>query len=144
MAGNAIFIRDEGQLCDVILWYADMLTCYNCGETLTKNCIHGSDKEIGILRIDNGSTNYPREPDEPAQAYFECITCREERMKKEGANSVSPEWDQEDQDLDRIKAEETLKRVRNILDSAKSPISVCSDREKAFHTINAVLTGMGY
>ncbi len=123
-------------------------TCCNCGKKLSENCNHGAEIEIGVLRIENGSNNYPIEPDEPARAYFECIECREERIGKKVKDSVLPEELANDQDLDRIQAEETLKetlkRARKIIDSAKSPISLSSDREKAFYTIDVVLKEMGY
>lgn len=74
-------LKDEGELADIILRNAHLLTCFNCGEKLED--IHskgrGRTEDIGILCIDPGRDNYPREPDEPAEAYFECMKCREER-----------------------------------------------------------------
>ncbi len=66
---------DEGDLCDYILRHAHLLTCYNCGEKLSDKLPTASDDRVGVLHIDPGQSNYPREPDEPAVAYFECIEC---------------------------------------------------------------------
>lgn len=73
---------DEGDLCDLILRHAHVLTCFNCGALLDEkwNRQENND-EVGILHIDPGRNNYPREPDEPAQLYFECIECSKERQK---------------------------------------------------------------
>ena len=78
--------KDEGELCDLILRHADLLTCYNCGDKLSDKVQVGNDDKVGVLRIDPGSNNYPREPDEPAVAYFECIECTQAKSK--GLNKI--------------------------------------------------------
>jgi len=78
-------LKDEADLCDHILRGAHMLTCYNCGATLRSKAYRKDDK-VGVLRIDPGSNNYPREPDEPAVAYFECIECTQAKSK--GLNKI--------------------------------------------------------
>lgn len=71
-----ISLPDEGDLDDIILRHAHLLTCCNCGEKLQdKVCL--KDDVVGVLHIDPGRSNYPREPDEPAEAYFECVECSE-------------------------------------------------------------------
>lgn len=72
-------LKDEGELSDIILENFHLLTCYNCGEKLgdVKSDYRGGSEEAGVLCIDPGSINYPREPDEPAAAYFECMDCRD-------------------------------------------------------------------
>ena len=66
---------------------AHLLTCYNCGETLArKSHWHWHSDHVGVLHIDPGSNNYPREPDEPAQAYFECMECAQAKSK--GLNQI--------------------------------------------------------
>ncbi len=67
--------KDEGELCDLILQYAHLPTCYNCGAKLSDKVQQVNDDRVGVLHIDPGRNNYPREPDEPAVAYFECIDC---------------------------------------------------------------------
>ena len=71
-------IKDEGELSDIILENFHLLTCFNCGEKLedVKSDYRTGSEEAGVLCIDPGRINYPREPDEPAQAYFECMDCR--------------------------------------------------------------------
>ena len=77
-------LKDEGELSDIILQNANLLTCFNCGRTLDD--VHSQHKgraeDVGVLCIDPGSNNYPHEPDEPAQAYFECMECREANDRK--------------------------------------------------------------
>ena len=81
--------KDEGELCDIILRHADLLTCYNCGDKLSDKVQVGNDDKVGVLRIDPGSNNYPREPDEPAQAYFECMECAKiNLLKSKGLNQI--------------------------------------------------------
>ena len=75
--------KDESELCDLILRNAHLLTCYNCGAKLSDK-VRGD--QVGMLRIDPGSNNYPREPDEPAVAYFECIECTQAKSK--GLNKI--------------------------------------------------------
>ncbi len=79
-----LVLKDEGELADIILRNAHLLTCYNCGEKLED--VHskrrGRTEDVGVLCIDPGCNNYPREPDEPAQAYFECMGCREANDRK--------------------------------------------------------------
>jgi hypothetical protein len=74
-----LVLKDEGELADIILRNIHLLTCYNCGRALEG--VHSKHKgraeDLGMLCIDPGSNNYPREPDEPVQAYFECMECRE-------------------------------------------------------------------
>jgi len=70
-------LKDEGELSDIILSNIHLLTCSNCGKVL-KNVPSRHRvgvEEAGVLCIDPGRINYPREPDEPAQAYFECMDC---------------------------------------------------------------------
>jgi hypothetical protein len=68
--------KDEGDLCALILRHADKLTCYNCGENLAEAYSAGATGDkVGVLHIDPGRNNYPRDPDEPAEAYFECMEC---------------------------------------------------------------------
>jgi hypothetical protein len=71
-------IKDEGELSDIILENFQLLACFNCGEKLgdVKSEYRAGSEEAGVLCIEPGSINYPREPDEPAQAYFECMDCR--------------------------------------------------------------------
>ena len=77
-------LKDEGELCELILRHADLLTCYNCGAKLSDKVRRGD--QVGMLRIDPGSNNYPIEPDEPAVAYFECVECAEQKSK--GLNKI--------------------------------------------------------
>lgn len=77
MAKEKVIVKPgdgEGDLCDLILRHAHLLTCYNCGAKLSDK-VQVNDDRVGVLRIDPGRNNYPREPDEPAVAYFECIEC---------------------------------------------------------------------
>lgn len=75
---------DEGDLCDLILRHAHVLTCFNCAALLEEKWNRQQDNDqVGILHIDPGSSNYPREPDEPAQLYFECTECSKERQERE-------------------------------------------------------------
>ena len=68
----------EEDLCELILENAHVLTCFNCGETLElQTSVIPNDTRVGILHIDQGEMNYPREPDIPASAYFECMQCYE-------------------------------------------------------------------
>ena len=71
-------IKDEGELSDIILENFQLLTCFNCGERLgdVKSDYRTGSEEAGVLCIEPGSINYPREPDEPTHAYFECMECR--------------------------------------------------------------------
>jgi hypothetical protein len=70
---------DEGKVCDVLLQNIDLLTCFNCGGKLSeiKEKIEFPHKDdfIGEFCIDPGESNYPREPDVPAGAYFVCVEC---------------------------------------------------------------------
>ena len=50
--------------------------CLECGNDFEDVWINGS-KPLAVLMFDPGSRNYPREPDEPASFYFECIECYE-------------------------------------------------------------------
>ena len=76
---------NEEYLCELILENAHVLTCFNCGETLElQTSVIPNDTRVGILHIDPGEKNYPREPDIPASAYFECMQCYErERIEDE-------------------------------------------------------------
>ena len=65
---------NEEDICELILKNAHVLTCYNCGETLRAQS-RTLDTAIGVLHIDPGEMNYPREPDVPASAFFECMQC---------------------------------------------------------------------
>ncbi len=71
-------LKDEGELSDIILSNIHLLTCFNCGKALkdVPSRHRVGVEEAGVLCIDPGRINYPREPDEPAQAYFECMDCR--------------------------------------------------------------------
>lgn len=40
-------------------------------------------KVIGVLHLDPGELNYPREPDVPASAFFECMDCYHAKMLKD-------------------------------------------------------------
>lgn len=71
---------DEEEVCDIILQNVDLLTCINCGAKLSDK-VRLKDDVVGVLHIDPGSSNYPREPDEPAAAYFECAECSEAHPK---------------------------------------------------------------
>lgn len=75
-------VNDEGDLCALILRHVHLLTCYNCGEKL-QDKVRLKDDVVGVMHIDPGRSNYPREPDEPAAAYFECIECVDEPKKGE-------------------------------------------------------------
>jgi hypothetical protein len=89
-----VFVRspfeDEGQLLDVILDNAELLTCYNCGEIITNVAHRGGN--VAVLNIDPGENNYPHSPDEPASAAFTCFKCFDEpssleMQKKEGRDT---------------------------------------------------------
>jgi hypothetical protein len=82
-------LKDEGELSDIILENFHLLTCFNCGEKLgdVKSNYRTGGEEAGVLCIDPGSINYPREPDEPAAAYFECVECQNNRKKSTGGQS---------------------------------------------------------
>jgi hypothetical protein len=68
----------EEDLCELILENAHFLTCFNCGGTLESQTSGiANDTRVGILHIDPREVNYPREPDMPASAYFECLECYE-------------------------------------------------------------------
>jgi len=71
-------LKDEGELSDIILRNIHLLSCFNCGKALkdVPSRHRVGVEEAGVLCIDPGRINYPREPDEPAQAYFECMDCR--------------------------------------------------------------------
>ena len=72
-------LNDEGELSDIILSNIHLLTCLNCGKALkdVPSRHRVGVEEAGVSCIDPGRINYPREPDEPARAYFECMDCRE-------------------------------------------------------------------
>lgn len=76
---------EEGDLCDLILRHAHTPTCFNCGARLEEKCIPRQNDTIGVMHISPGSNNYPREPDEPAELYFECYECSKERQEREKA-----------------------------------------------------------
>lgn len=70
---------DEGKVCDVILENIDLLTCFECGLQLVDvkendETLH-KDEFIGALCIDPGESNYPHEPDVPAELYLVCVKC---------------------------------------------------------------------
>ena len=75
----------EEDLCELILENAHILTCFNCGELLESkiayakrsNKLDDNQTAVAILHADPGESNYPREPDVPASAYFECLECYE-------------------------------------------------------------------
>ena len=90
-----VFVRspfeDEGQLLNVILDNAELLTCYNCGERIAETSRGG---DVAVLNMDPGESNYPNSPDEPASAAFTCIKCFDEpepssleMQKKEGRDT---------------------------------------------------------
>jgi len=66
---------NEEDLCELILENAHILTCFNCGETLESKTTRANDTAVAVLHIDPGEMNYPREPDIPSSAYFECMEC---------------------------------------------------------------------
>lgn len=66
---------DEGDLCDLILCHVHVLSCFNCGARLEEKVNLRQGDTVGILHIDPGRSNYPREPDEPAELYLECVEC---------------------------------------------------------------------
>jgi hypothetical protein len=82
-------IKDEGELSDIILENFQLLTCFNCGEKLgdVKSNYRAGSEEAGVLCIEPGSINYPREPDEPAAVYFECVECRNNRKESIGGQN---------------------------------------------------------
>lgn len=73
---------EEADLCDLILRHAHALTCYNCGALLEEKCNPQQNDTVGVMHIDPGSNNYPREPDEHAELYFECNGCSKERQAR--------------------------------------------------------------
>ena len=69
---------NEADLCELILENTHLLKCFECGATLESKMNHATNKTaVGILHIDPGESNYPREPDISASAYFECMDCHE-------------------------------------------------------------------
>jgi len=78
MPAPKLVLKDEGELSDIILSNIHLLTCSNCGKVLkdVPSRHRVGVEEAGVLCIDPGRINYPHEPDEPAQAYFECMDCR--------------------------------------------------------------------
>jgi len=77
MPASKPVLKDEGELSDIILSNIHLLTCFNCGKALkdVPSRHRVGVEEAGVLCIDPGRINYPREPDEPAHAYFECMDC---------------------------------------------------------------------
>lgn len=81
----------EEDIMDLLLKHGDLLTCFNCGKTLTevegeRRYKHGNDRFIAGLFMDPGESRYPREPDIPASVYFICAECDEvSKNKKEAA-----------------------------------------------------------
>lgn len=71
-------LKNEGELSDIILSNIHLLTCSNCGKALkdVPSRHRVGVEEAGVLCIDLRRINYLREPDEQAQAYFECMDCR--------------------------------------------------------------------
>jgi hypothetical protein len=57
-------LRDEGELSDIILSNIHLLTCFNCGKALkdVPSRHRVGVEEGGVLCIDPGRINYPREP----------------------------------------------------------------------------------
>ena len=80
---------NEEELCELILDNVQVLTCFNCGETLTsQRSVIPNDERVGILHIDPGEKNYPHEPDIPALAYFECMQCYERERIEEATEDA--------------------------------------------------------
>ncbi len=73
--------KEEAEILDDILLHGHEITCFNCGEALTD--VFKPGKPVAVLWVDPGRINYPREPDEPAEAYFECWKCFQKRFQKE-------------------------------------------------------------
>jgi hypothetical protein len=78
----------EEDIMDLLLKHGNLLTCFNCGKTLTevegeRRYKHGNDRFIAGFFMDPGESRYPREPDIPASVYFICAECDEISKKKE-------------------------------------------------------------
>jgi len=76
-----LMIEDENELSDIIMNHIELLTCFNCGEKLVDQTSYKTADNLGTIHLDPGSCNYPREPDEPANLYCECIKCSPEAIK---------------------------------------------------------------
>ena len=68
-------MMEEGELLDIITRNVDVLTCFNCGESLIDQTPPTLQDVLGMIKFDKGSSNYPTSPDEPASVYFECFEC---------------------------------------------------------------------
>ena len=78
---------NEEDLCELILENTHVLTCFDCGGTLeSQTSVIPNDTRVGILHIDPGEKNYPREPDIPASAYFECMQCYGRERIEDGSD----------------------------------------------------------
>jgi hypothetical protein len=79
---------DEGSIMELLLKHGEMLTCFNCGRSLTeidgdRIHRHGKDRFIAKLILEPGESNYPREPDISASLYFVCCECATEEAPNE-------------------------------------------------------------
>ncbi len=82
-----VSILDEGSIMDLLLKNGELLTCFNCGRSLTeidgdRIHRHGKDRFIAKLILEPGESNYPREPDMPASLYFVCCECTTESAER--------------------------------------------------------------
>ncbi len=80
MTDQTFDIEEEADILDILLKHGDLLTCYNCGKKLTD--VHPKGEVVAEMCLDPGRSNYPREPDEPAEIYFRCADCIRERDAK--------------------------------------------------------------
>ena len=73
----------EAEILDNILRHGDKIYCFNCGEDLaTAFDEQGEGVPVAVLWVDAGRMNYPKEPDEPPEAYFECWRCFKKRFEE--------------------------------------------------------------
>ncbi len=85
-----VSILDEASMMDLLLKHGEMLTCFNCGRSLTsidgdRMHKHCKDKFKAKLILEPGEINYPREPDIPASLYLVCSECAIEQTSNEEA-----------------------------------------------------------
>ncbi len=73
-------IGEEEDILNILLRHGDLLTCYDCGRKLTD--LQPEGEVVAEMCLAPGRSNYPREPDEPAQIYFRCSDCIGERDAK--------------------------------------------------------------
>lgn len=121
---------NEADLCELILENTHLLKCFECGATLESKMNHATNKTaVGILHIDPGESNYPREPDISASAYFECMDCHETEGRLDSrilelAKTNSIVYTAITQALDnRISEKEMLIRIAPILVDANKTLT---------------------